>query len=153
METIIGIDPGMTGSIATWDGKCLIVHNMPSTEREVYELLHEIASQSRTNGPVEAVIEEVGGFIGKGLPGSRMFNFGRNFGFLLGCLTSLDIRIKLVRPQTWMKSLGMGTRGKLTKTEWKNHLWQKAKELYPSSKFNKQCGDAVLLVEYGRRNK
>jgi hypothetical protein len=71
---------------------------MPSTEGDLVDLLRNLVA-----GAKEAVafVEEVGGYIGKAQPASSAFKFDRNFGFILGVLQTLGIRLELVRPQRW----------------------------------------------------
>lgn len=146
-EKTITIDPGASGGIAihsTFGTHCLA---MPETEGD---LVNELRYAISDCDCARAVVEEVNGFIGKAQPGSAMFKFGRNFGFILGCLQTLGYRIELVRPQKWQKALGLGTSTGMTKTEWKNKLKQRAQQLYPGIKVTLQTADALLLLEYAK---
>lgn len=149
---LIAIDPGSAGGIA-WrknDGPVTYFDalKMPETEGDVVALLRRIGMVN-TN----VVMEEVGGFIkGNPAPGSAMFNFGRGFGFILGVLSAYDVRVELVRPQKWLKTLSLGTRAKTEdKTEWKNKLKARAQQLYPQCTVTLSTSDALLLLEYGRK--
>jgi hypothetical protein len=122
---------------------------MPATEGDLVHLLHAIAGEA---DEVVAIVEEVGGYIGKAQPGSRAFTFGRNFGFILGVLQSLGVRVELVRPQKWQKALGLGTAsGCASKTAWKNKLKASARRLYPNLKPTLGTADALLILDYARR--
>ncbi|HEV7926093.1 MAG TPA: hypothetical protein VGR14_12095, partial [Verrucomicrobiae bacterium] len=107
---------------------------------------------AREADEVIAIVEEVGGYIGKAQPGSTAFKFGRNFGFILGVLQTLGIRVELVRPQKWQKALSLGSAtGCASKTEWKNKLKASAQRLYPHLKPTLATADALLILDYARR--
>lgn len=147
---MIAIDPGASGGIADMDyqGR-VVVHAMPETEGDLIGLLCDIKCCHNSNAQeLVAVLEEVGGFAGgPGQPGSAMFKFGRSYGFVLGALQMAGWRIHLVRPQKWLKALGMGTRGELSKTEWKNKLKAEAQRRFPHLKVTLKTADALLLLE------
>lgn len=154
-RTIISIDPGSSGGIAVtnnFDGSYAM--KMPDTEGDIVNELKMVRVRHSAPASVQhefvACVEEVNGFIGKAQPGSAMFKFGRNFGFILGCLQTLGYRIELVRPQKWQKALGLGTSKGMNKTEWKNKLKQRAQQLYPGIKVTLQTADALLLLEYAK---
>ncbi|HYF37004.1 MAG TPA: hypothetical protein VD994_17025 [Prosthecobacter sp.] len=150
-QTILAIDPGASGGFAyILDGSHPAAMSMPETEGDIIMELRNIKNMSNST-PV-AYVEEVGGFIrGNPAPGSTMFNFGRNFGFLLGVLQVLQFRIELVRPAKWQQPLSLGTASNCaSKTEWKNKLKAKAQQLYPSLKVTLNTADALLLLEYAK---
>lgn len=143
---VLAIDPGASGGMAWTDGG---VHcrKMPDTEGDIISTLKEIR-------PTLIVIEEVGGFVkgkpGGGQPGSAMFKFGRNFGFLLGASQMMGCEVRLIRPQVWTKAVGAGTKsGCATTTIWKNKLKAIAQRIYPSLKVTLAVSDALLILEYG----
>src|SRR5580704_203704 len=115
--TLIGIDPGLSGGIACWKlDKPLCAYSTPPTEGDLLELIKTLVEPP---GEAIAFVEEVGGFAGKQQPGSAMFKFGRNFGFTLGVIQALGVRIELVRPVKWQKPLGLGTASSCaSRTEW-----------------------------------
>jgi hypothetical protein len=95
------------------------------------------------------VMEEVSGFAGgPGQPGSRMFNFGRGFGFILGALQMAGWSVELVRPQKWQKALGLGTRGESSKKDWKNKLKAVAQRQFPGVEVTLSTADALLIMQY-----
>lgn len=153
MKTIlIGIDPGRSGGIAVDNGHGVVSDKMPATEGDIYEYLMECTPDDHPKFRTTVALEEVGGYTGgAGSPGSAMFNFGRNFGFLIGVCMTIGFRIEFVKPAKWMKDLGMGTRGKRTKTEWKNHLKGEAQRLYPDQKVTLATADALLILEWLRK--
>jgi hypothetical protein len=147
--TIIGIDPGLTGGIACWRlNQPITAVPTPATEGDLLELIQTLTA----TGPTIAFIEEVAGYIGKAQPGSAMFKFGRNFGFTLGVLQALGVRIELVRPQKWQKPLCLGTASSCaTRSEWKNKLKACAQRLYPSIKPTLLTSDALLILNFGQK--
>ncbi len=140
---IIGIDPGASGGIAwSTSGPLLATTKMPETPHDLAELLSDIKGE----GDCEIHLEEVGGYIGgKGAPGAAMFNFGRNFGQIIGVAAALRIPIKLARPQRWQKALGLGNSNGMTKSKWKNKLKARAQQLYPDAKVTLDIADAILI--------
>jgi len=146
-KELIAIDPGKSGGIAWKMAYGARAIPMPATEPDISQKLKEI--YYHLDKPT-VIIEEVGGYIGRPQPGSAMFTFGRNFGFLLGVLTCLSARIVLVRPQKWQSFLSLGTSDG-NKTKWKNKLKSKAQNLYPDLDVTLAIADALLLLEYGRK--
>ncbi len=147
MNTLIAIDPGASGGIAVRrDGQPADAMPMPPTEGDVLNLLRQLAVDPANT---VAVVEEVGGYVGKAQPGSSAFKFGRNFGFLLGVLQTLGVRVELVRPQKWQKALGLGNAsGCSSKSEWKNKLKGCAQRLHPHLKPTLATADALLILEH-----
>lgn len=147
MKRILAIDPGASGGIA-WvmaDGN-LTCAPMPKTEGDTVDLLNAAIAQ----GCNVAYVEEVGGYCGAAMPGSAMFNFGRNFGFILGVLAARGIRVELVKPQKWQKHFGLGTvKESGGKTLWKNKLKAKSQQLFPHLDITLKTADALLILEYG----
>ena len=148
---LIAIDPGKSGGIAfsTEPGgiPCGAATPMPDTDGDLIDLLHS----KMAYGYHVCIIEEVGGYVGgKGQPGSAMFTFGRNFGFLLGVLQTLGYKVILVRPQKWQKHFSLGKSKDCTsKNAWKNKLKAEAERRFPQLKVTKATADALLILEYG----
>src|SRR6185369_8839207 len=147
----VAIDPGLSGGIAyQLHGQPAQAVPMPATEGDFVDLLRTIIVDAKA---AVAFVEEVGGYVGKAQPASSAFKFGRNFGFILGVFQSLGVRVELVRPQRWQKSLGLGSAsGCASKTEWKNKLKATAQRLYPNLKPTLNTADALLILDYARRN-
>ena len=144
-KELIAIDPGKSGGIAWRMAYGTRAIAMPATETDISGKLKEI--YYHLDKPT-VVIEEVGGYIGRPQPGSAMFTFGRNFGFILGVLTCLGARIVLVRPQKWQGFLSLG-KSEGDRTKWKNKLKAKAQNLYPNIQVTLATADALLILEYG----
>lgn len=154
MDTrLIAIDPGASGGIALWDGASAAAWAMPETEAEIAHDFIQLVSSSAA-AQITAYVEKVGGYVaGNRTPGSAMFNFGRNYGFILGALAALGVRTVLVTPQQWQKALGLGHRGKDTdKAAWKRKLKAEAGRLYPGLAPTLKTADALLILEYARRD-
>lgn len=168
---IVG-DPGSSGGIGVlYDNNHLDLYKMPSTEGDVVNMFEKITTSNNISADEKAVcyLEKVGGYIpgrptvktcsqcGKktveqtGQPGSRMFTFGEGYGFLKGVIMSRKIPLHLVRPQDWIKVLGLGKKGGLTTTQWKNKLKAKAQMLFPEVKVTLAISDALLILEYAKR--
>ncbi len=142
-EIVVGIDPWASGGLAWGFGNgMLATENMPGTPHELASLLKDLLSEGR----VRVFLEEVGGYTGgTGAPGSAMFNFGKNYGQIIGICAALNIPVELIRPQKWQKALGLGNSAGLTKTQWKNKLKAKALQLHPEKQITLATADAVLI--------
>lgn len=143
-QVIVAIDPGASGGWA-WEIKDFgeACENMPPSPHEMTELVYRLQSE----GCVRAFVEEVGGYAGgPGAPGSRMFNFGRNFGEILGVLAACGVAVELVKPAKWQKALGLGTSKGMSRTQWKNKLKLRAQQLYPNQRVTLAVADALLIL-------
>ena len=109
---IIGIDPGVSGSICFFkDGKILDVIEMPTMNEgkknkkqvngaQIYnEIKKRIDNNSGSNTRV--VIEHVTAMPGQGV--TSMFNFGQSFGILKGICSAMQLPMYFVRPAKWKK--------------------------------------------------
>lgn len=158
MKVVIAIDPGKSGGVAVAGFGAVACHAMPETEGDVLDLIRGIKSgadiECVPHGPaVETicVLEEVSGFAGKAQPGSAMFRFGENFGFIKGVVQTLGIKLELVRPQVWQKAFGLGTASACaSKTEWKNKLKAEAQRRFPNLHVTHKTADALLILEWKR---
>jgi hypothetical protein len=152
-----GIDVGMSGGFAILNhkGEVLQLLPMPKHESEVWSIIKSI-----TSVPVKVCVEQVGGYIaptsdgGGGHPGSRMFDFGRNVGVVVGCIIASGLTKGVdwweVRPQEWQATVEAGSRIKgRSKQEFKRWLKTLAKALYPDVEglTLKTC-DALLLAHH-----
>ena len=109
---IIGIDPGISGSICFFeDGKILDVLEMPTmtegkkNKKQVNgsQIYNEILSRINqiNNKDVRVVIEHVSAMPGQGV--TSMFNFGQSFGILKGICAAMQLPMYFVRPAKWKK--------------------------------------------------
>lgn len=146
MSFLIALDPGKKGGVAFGvRGGSPSARKLPETPEETAALFREILEKSPKD-EVTFVLEQVGGYVGGGgQPGSAMFTFGKHYGMVLGILAVLGIKPMLVTPQVWQKKLDIGTRGLLSKPQWKNKLKELATSLYPKTKPTLQTADALLI--------
>ncbi len=143
----IGIDPGANGGIAVLDdsGAVIFFSKMPATPQDLIDCLSEFANDS------VCTLERVQGMPKQG--GSAMFNFGKGFGYIEMALIALKIPTETITPQKWEKTYQLGASRDCTKTEWKNKLKAKAQQMFPYIKMTLAICDALLIAEYGRRNR
>ena len=143
MTRILAIDPGASGGIAHFANKRVIVEPMPDTDGDIRDVLINWLAQSDV-----VYIEKVGGYVGgKGAPGSAMFNFGRNVGFIHGLIASTKTRVIEVAPQRWQKTIQAGTKA-THGTRWKAHLKQIAQQRHPRLSITLKTADALLILEH-----
>ena len=153
---IIGIDPGISGSICFFkDGKILDVIEMPTMNEgkknkrqvngaQIYnEIKKKVNNESDTN--VRVVIEHVTAMPGQGV--TSMFNFGQSFGILKGICSAMQIPMFFVRPAKWKKYFN------LINSE-KDASRTKAIEIFPyfssnlAKKKDSNKADAILIASY-----
>lgn len=140
----LAIDPGASGGFAWQTKEAVCAQKMPGTEGDVLSFM-------RGFNPTDYVVfmEEVGGYVGRAQPGSAMFTFGRNSGFLIGVIMALGFRLEMVRPQKWQKDMGVGTsKTCASKTEWKNRLKALAQRKFPNLDITLATADALLILDY-----
>jgi len=143
VKRILAIDPGMSGGLAHYGPSGVTLDAMPATDADVRDLVLD-----RLGVTDVVYIEKVGGYAGgKGAPGSAMFNFGRNVGFLLGLIASTKTRLIEVPPQRWQKTLQCGVKATYG-TGWKGHLKQIAQQRHPRLSITLKTADALLILEH-----
>ena len=151
-ESIIGIDPGVSGGIVVVrpdHNIPLIVRKMPDTEVGILELLSEC--DYATHAYLEWIHPAIQN-IGK----SQMSKLYGNYMGLRMALFSASIPFDTARAQDWQRGLGITKRGKTeTQTKWKNRLKAEAMRLFPEKRTGIKITlwncDAMLIAEYGRR--
>ena len=153
---IIGIDPGISGSICFFeDGVILDVIEMPTmtegkkNKKQVNgsQIFNEISDRIKliNKKDIKVIIEQVSAMPGQGV--TSMFNFGQSFGVIKGICSALSIPIHFVRPTKWKKHFN------LIKTH-KDASRTKAIEVYPeisgklSRKKDSNKADAILIARY-----
>ena len=148
MKPTLAIDPGASGGFAWTDsGGKVHCQPMPETEGDVITFI-----RSRSCDGCAVTLELVGGFIaGSPLPGSAMFNFGMNFGIIKGAVQCFGMPMVLVRPQAWQKALSLGAKKDYGK-HWKNHLKERAQQLFPEvENITLKTADALLILHYANK--
>ena len=153
---IIGIDPGISGSICFFkDGKILDVIDMPTmtdgkkNKKQVNgaQIYNEISNQIKNIDfkDIKVIIEQVSAMPGQGV--TSMFNFGQSFGILKGICSAMQLPMYFVRPTKWKKYFN------LINSE-KDASRTKAIEIFPyfspnlSMKKDSNKADAILLASY-----
>ena len=153
---IIGIDPGISGSICFLkDGKILDVIEMPTmtegkkNKRQVNgsQIYNEILKRinEAENQEIRVVIEQVSAMPGQGV--TSMFNFGQSFGILKGLCSAMQLPMYFVRPAKWKKYFN------LINSE-KDASRTRAIEIFPyfssqlSKKKDSNKADAILIASF-----
>ena len=109
---IIGIDPGISGSICFLEnGKIIDVIEMPTmaegkkNKKQVNgsQIFNEISNRiiKIEKQDIKVVIEKVSAMPGQGV--TSMFNFGQSFGILKGICSAMQLPMYFVRPAKWKK--------------------------------------------------
>ena len=109
---IIGIDPGISGSICFFeDGVIKDVIEMPTmtdgkkNKKQVNgsQIFNEISERIKKTDKrnIKVVIEQVSAMPGQGV--TSMFNFGQSFGILKGICSAMRLSMYFVRPAKWKK--------------------------------------------------
>ena len=153
---IIGIDPGISGSICFLeDGIIKDVLEMPTmtdgkkNKKQVNgsQIYNEISFRIKTyeKKNIKVVIEQVSAMPGQGV--TSMFNFGQSFGILKGICSAMQLPIYFVRPAKWKKYFN------LINSE-KDASRTRAIEIFPyfssnlSKKKDSNKADAILIASY-----
>ena len=152
---IIGIDPGISGSICFFEeGKIVDVVEMPimtdgkKNKRQVNgaQIYNEILK--RVNGGqknVRVIIEQVSAMPGQGV--TSMFNFGQSFGILKGICSAMQLPMFFVRPAKWKKYFNLIN-------SQKDASRTRAIEIFPyfssqlSKKKDSNKADAILIASF-----
>ena len=153
---IIGIDPGVSGSICFLkNGKILDVIEMPvmnegkKNKKQVNgaQIYNEITKKINSNPETKTrvVIEHVTAMPGQGV--TSMFNFGQSFGILKGICSAMRLPMFFVRPAKWKKYFN------LINSE-KDASRTRAIEIFPdfstklSKKKDSNKADAILIASF-----
>jgi len=150
MNTLVAIDPGLSGGIAVSVLGVAGCRPMPTTEGDILALLRGIKVSSDKSGVATVcMMEATSGYVGRAQPASSAYRFGENGGFLKGVVQTLGMRLELVRPQVWQKSFGLGTASACaSKTVWKNKLKAEAQRRFPHLEVTLKTADALLILEW-----
>ena len=153
---IIGIDPGISGSICFFqDGKINDVVEMPTmtdgkkNKKQVNgsQIFNEISNRIKKidKKDIKVVIEQVSAMPGQGV--TSMFNFGQSFGILKGICSAMQLPMYFVRPAKWKKYFN------LINSE-KDASRTRAIEVFPyfssqlSRKKDSNKADAILIASF-----
>ncbi len=153
---IIGIDPGISGSLCFFnDGKIIDLVEMPSMAEgkknkkqvnaaQIYnEIYARIKNFEKKN--IKVVIEQVSAMPGQGV--TSMFNFGQSFGVLKGICSAMQLPMYFVRPAKWKKYYNLiNSKKDASRT--------KVIEIFPyistqlSKKKDSNKADAILIASF-----
>ena len=153
---IIGIDPGISGSICFFnEGKIIDVVEMPTmiegkkNKKQVNgaQIFNEISAKIKEleKKDIKIVIEQVSAMPGQGV--TSMFNFGQSYGVLKGICSAMQLPMYFVRPAKWKKYFN------LINSE-KDASRTRAIEIFPyfssqlSRKKDSNKADAILLASF-----
>ena len=153
---IIGIDPGISGSICFFnEGKIIDVVEMPTmiegkkNKKQVNgaQIFNEISAKIKEleKKDIKIVIEQVSAMPGQGV--TSMFNFGQSYGILKGICSAMQLPMYFVRRAKWKKYFN------LINLE-KDASRTRAIEIFPyfssqlSRKKDSNKADAILLASF-----
>ena len=152
---IIGIDPGISGSICFLEnGKILEVIEMPimtegkKNKKQVNgaQIYNEFLKRANNkDDEIRVVIEQVSAMPGQGV--TSMFNFGQSFGILKGICSAMQLPMFFVRPAKWKKYFNLIN-------SQKDASRTRAIEIFPyfstqlSKKKDSNKADAILIASF-----
>ena len=152
---IIGIDPGISGSICFFkDGRILEVIEMPvmtegkKNKKQVNgaQIYNEFLKRiNKKEDEIRVVIEQVSAMPGQGV--TSMFNFGQSFGILKGICSAMQLPMFFVRPAKWKKYVNLIN-------SQKDASRTRAIEIFPyfstqlSKKKDSNKADAILIASF-----
>ena len=152
---IIGIDPGISGSICFFeDGKIIEVIEMPvmiegkKNKKQVNgaQIYNEFFKRiNNKDDDIRVVIEQVSAMPGQGV--TSMFNFGQSYGILKGICSAMQLPMFFVRPAKWKKYFNLIN-------SQKDASRTRAIEIFPyfstqlSKKKDSNKADAILIASF-----
>ena len=152
---IIGIDPGISGSICFFkDGRILEVIEMPvmtegkKNKKQVNgaQIYNEFLKRiNKKDDEIRVVIEQVSAMPGQGV--TSMFNFGQSYGILKGICSAMQLPMFFVRPAKWKKYFNLIN-------SQKDASRTRAIEIFPyfspqlSKKKDSNKADAILIASF-----
>lgn len=104
MTTVLGIDVGMYGAFAFYDGDELLIYDAPIVERNKTKRIDCLRLNDiiRLNKPAHAYVEQVNAF---GMGASGAYNFGWSCGVVEAVLCAHQVPYTYVTPQVWKKAM------------------------------------------------
>ncbi len=152
---IIGIDPGISGSICFFEnGKIIEVIEMPvmtegkKNKKQVNgaQIYNEFLKRiNNKDDEIRVVIEQVSAMPGQGV--TSMFNFGQSYGILKGICSAMQLPMFFVRPAKWKKYFNLIN-------SQKDASRTRAIEIFPyfsaqlSKKKDSNKADAILIASF-----
>jgi hypothetical protein len=142
---VLGIDPGMSGALAQWDGEHLAVHDMPVADKQLDMAgicdLFDISFSDAEH----CYLEKVSAMPGQGV--SSTFKFGSSYGAAKMAVLAFRIPLTEVTPVKWKLDMGLSNDKEKSRA--------RALALFPkfSHQFARKKDDgraeAALLAYYG----
>jgi hypothetical protein len=158
---VLGIDPGINGAVAMWDGKDLYVTDFPlismeaktaktaSGKKKIFNRINRAELADLFNvvlsGANHAYYEDVTAMPGNG--GVSMFNFGYAAALPTMCAIMCGIPVTPVSPTKWKAEMGLNNDGERSRN--------RALQLFPNHveffklKKDHNKAEAALLAWYG----
>lgn len=161
MVMVLGIDPGIHGAVASWDGESLYVADYPITSMEAKSAKTKSGKKKIFNrinmaelatifniilsGADHAYYEDVGAMPGNG--SVSMFNFGYAAGLPTMAAVMCGIPVTPVSPTKWKAEMGLNTDGERSRSR-ALQLFPKHVEYFKLVKDHNKA-EAALLAWYG----
>lgn len=143
---VAGIDPGLKGAVAIYNGVRLHVFDMPTLTVKRQEVDAGLLARYLSDQPIDhAWIEQVGSMPGNSA--HAMFAFGEGFGIVKGVLAALAVPLSSVRPAKWKNALAVpadkdAARGRASQ------LFPAFADKWPLKKHDGRA-EAALIALYG----
>src|SRR3990167_10865686 len=151
---IIGIDPGLSGAFALYDGDDLTIFDMPTIETVVnkkkkrqidaYQLCNWVDLYRSLI--TRAVIEQVGSMPEQGI--TSAFNFGYGAGVIYGVLAGNQVPVSFVPASMWKRQFGLIGKGKDASRLAASRIVPKFARYWPLKKHDGRA-EAFLLAAWG----
>ena len=147
---ILGIDPGLSGGLALYDGRAII----QAAPMPVIKLagkgeidLARLSAILREWAPACAWVEQQQAMPRQGVASS--FRTGQNYGTLMGFLQASGVPVTIVRPSTWKRVMGVPS-DKAAAVAIASRLLPSSSHWWPR-KGDDGIAEAALLAVYGSR--
>ena len=148
--TVIGIDPGLEGAIATISPAGVVIAPMPVEFDEIDA--RALCNYLSRKMPALVVVEKLHGMPGFG---ASNFKFGGSYYAAIYCCQILGLPMERVTPQRWKKAILEGTnKDKKAAIKWARNAYPSVNLKPPNkSTLSHDYAEALALAEYGCRMK
>lgn len=152
---IIGIDPGVTGAIASYNtgDHYLLVRDIPAIAKDA-KGRRQVDVHALTE-MIEAWPDNAHVFMEQSQPMPRQgsvstFNYGVTYGILYATILAYSYALTLVRPNEWKKGVrGLTGGGKEASLRRAGELFPERSRYYWSRKCDHNRAEAALIAYYG----
>jgi crossover junction endodeoxyribonuclease RuvC len=148
MSGILGIDPGLSGALALYNGRWTLLDMPIAGDAKHHEINGpELCRWLRERAPDHAFIEFASARPGQGV--TSMFRFGCSYGAIKMALAACGVPYTVVTSAKWKPAVGVSTGAD------KEASRQRALQLFPDLATQLACkkdhgrSDALLLAYYG----